>query len=81
MHDAPLNELTAAAKRAAAALNLRYAPEVIRDEAAAFRIADGTKARTVMLGEGAYWVVCMADAQRLEDAGYEWAPRPRGGTR
>jgi hypothetical protein len=75
MHDAPLNELTDAAKRAAAALNLRHTPEVIRDEAAAFRIADGTKAGTVMLGEGAFWVVCMADAQRLEDAGYEWAPR------
>ena len=29
-----------------------------------------------MLGEDAYWVVCLADAAKLERAGYEWAPRP-----
>jgi hypothetical protein len=29
----------------------------------------------VMLGDGAFWVVCLADAARLEAAGYEWAPR------
>jgi hypothetical protein len=76
MHDAPLNDLLDAARRAAAALNLRSTPEVIRTEAAAFHIADRTRAGAVMLGEGAYWVVCLADAQRLEAAGYEWAPRP-----
>lgn len=76
MHDARLNELTDAARRAAAALSLRHTPEVIRDQAAAFGIAGGTRANAVMLGDGAYWVVCLADAQRLEDAGYEWALRP-----
>jgi hypothetical protein len=75
MHDAPLNELTDAANRAAAALHLRYTPIVVRDEAAAFRIADGVRAQAVMLGDGAFWVVCPADADRLEAAGYEWAPR------
>jgi hypothetical protein len=30
----------------------------------------------VMLGEGAFWVVCPADAARLEKAGFEYAPSP-----
>lgn len=76
MHDAPLNDLIDAARKAATALDLRHMPEVIRDETVAFRIADRRKAGAVMLGEGAFWVVCLADAQRLERAGYEWAPRP-----
>jgi len=75
MNTRPLNELTDAAKNAKKNLGLKYTPEVIRDEAAAFRIAATTKAGTVMLGEDAFWVVCMADAARLEAAGYEHAPR------
>lgn len=74
--DAPtLDELVNAAKAAHKSLKLKYCPVVIRDEATAFNLADSTKAGAVMLGEGAYWVVCLADAQRLEDGGYEWAPR------
>lgn len=71
----PLKMLTDAAAKAKEALGLKHRPVVIRNEATAFSIADGTKAGTVMLGEGAYWVVCLADAARLERAGYEWAPR------
>ena len=71
----PLKTLTDAAARAQAALNLKYRPVVVRSEVHAFSIADRTKASTVMLGEGAYWVVCLADAARLEAAGYEWASR------
>ena len=73
--NADLSQLTDAAKKTAEALGLKYTPEVIRDEAAAFSIADRTKAGTVMLGEGAFWVVCLADAARLERAGFEFAPR------
>ena len=71
-----LHQLTTAAKNAADTLRLKHVPEVIRDETTAFSIADRTKAGTVMLGEGAFWVVCLADAARLERAGYEFAPRP-----
>ncbi|MBL9001725.1 MAG: hypothetical protein JNK25_11375 [Phycisphaerae bacterium] len=71
----PLNDLLAAAAKTRDALGLKHTPTVIRDEAAAFRIAGRTKAGVVMLGDGAYWVVCLADAARLEDAGFEWAPR------
>ena len=32
------------------------------------------KSMAVMMGDdGKFWVVTMADAQRLEKAGYEWA--------
>ena len=32
------------------------------------------KAMAVMMGDdGKFWVVTMADAQRLEKAGYKWA--------
>lgn len=72
-HATPLNELVSAAIKTKAALGLKYMPQVIRDEEIAFRIAARTKAGVVMLGENAYWVVCMADAARLEAAGYEWA--------
>ena len=73
----PLKVLTAAAVKARDALGLIYLPVVVRDEAAAFRLATATRARAlaVMLGDGAFWVVCLADATRLERAGYEWAPR------
>jgi hypothetical protein len=71
----PLNDLTDAAAKAHAALGLKRRPDVVRDEATAFRLAATTKAGAVMLGDGAFWVVCLADAARLEAAGYEWAPR------
>jgi len=72
----PLAALVAAAKAARTALGLRHLPVVVRGEASAFAIAGRTRGWVVMLGDGAFWVVCMADAQRLEAAGYEWAPRP-----
>lgn len=75
MKSTPLKTLTDAARKAADALKLKYRPVVVRDEATAFRIADGTKAGTVILGENAYWVVCLADAERLNRAGYEYALR------
>jgi hypothetical protein len=72
-----LKTLQTAAKNAQTNLGLKHRPVVVRSEAIAFSIANGcTKAQAVMLGDGAYWVVCMADAARLEAAGYEWAPRP-----
>lgn len=75
MTQIPLKTLTDAARKAADALNLKHRPVVIRDEAIAFRIADGTKAGAVILGEDAFWVVCLADAERLAANGYEYAPR------
>jgi hypothetical protein len=72
----PLKTLVDAANKAKAALGLRDRPVVIRSEASAHAIAGRTKAGAVMLGDGAFWVVCLADAARLEAAGYEWAPRP-----
>jgi hypothetical protein len=73
MNDTPVENLMAAAAQAQNALHLKYLPVVIRNEAIAFDIAARTKAGAVMLGEGAFWVVCVADAARLEQAGYEWA--------
>ena len=72
----PLKTLTDAAKATQQALGLRYRPSVIRSEASAFAIANRTASHAVMLGEGAYWVVCLADAARLEKAGFEYAPTP-----
>ena len=69
----PLKNLMHAAARVQEALHLKHRPLVVRDEAKAFSIAARTKAGAVMLGEGAFWVVCLADAARLERAGYEWA--------
>ena len=69
----PLKNLVDAAAKAKEALHLKHLPVVVRDQARAFRIAANTKAGAMMLGEGAFWVVCMADAARLEQAGYEWA--------
>jgi len=71
----PLKELTTAAANARAALGLRYRPVVIRAQASAFAIAARCKGHAVMLGEGAFWVVCLADAARLDAAGYGFAPR------
>jgi hypothetical protein len=75
MNTRPLNELTDAANKTQTALGLKYTPEVFRDEATAFSAAARTNAGTVMLGEDAFWVVCLADAARLEKAGFEYAPR------
>lgn len=73
--NAPLKTLTEAARKAAEALKLKYRPVVVRDEVTAQCIAERTRANVVMLGDGAYWVVCLADAERLNRAGYEYAPR------
>ena len=71
-----LKTLTTAADNAQKALGLKYRPVVIRNEATAWSLADRcTKPQIVMLGDDAYWVVCPADAARLEKAGYEYAPR------
>jgi hypothetical protein len=69
----PLTNLVDAAAKAQKALNLKYCPMVVRNESMAFSIAARTKAGAVMLGKGAFWVVCLADATRLKQAGYEWA--------
>lgn len=71
----PLKALTDAAAKARGALGLKRLPVVVRSEASAFAIAGRAGGHAVMLGEGAFWVVCPADAARLERAGYEWAPR------
>jgi hypothetical protein len=71
----PLKALTDSAAKTKAALGLKHRPVVVRSEATAFSIAARTKAGAVMLGDGAFWVVCLADADRLERAGFEWAPR------
>lgn len=76
MNTRPLNELTNAANKTRDALGLKHAPEVFRSEALAFAAANSRAARAVMLGEDAFWVVCLADAQRLENAGFEYAPTP-----
>ena len=56
---------------------LRHAPIIVYDEAAAWRIADRQRGMVVMLGPcPQYWIVCRADAARLEQAGHEWAKRP-----
>lgn len=73
--NAPLNDLYYAALQARDAFDLKRTPEVYRDAANAWFAADNIKAGTVMLGEGAFWVVCLADAARLEKAGFEFAPR------
>ncbi len=71
-----LKTLTTAAENAKNTLDLKYRPVVVRDEATAWSLADrSTKPMRVMLGDGAYWVVCPADAARLEQAWYEYAPR------
>ncbi len=72
--NAPLKTLTNAAAKAKEALGLKNRPVVIRDEGIAFRLAASTKAGAVILGEGAFWVVCLADAERLAANGYEYAP-------
>ncbi len=56
------------------AYGLRYEPRKFLDRDRAFSCAARTKGDVVMLGDdGRYWIVCMADAARLERAGIEWA--------
>ncbi len=53
---------------------LRHEPARYQDRGLAFAAAHRQKAGAVMLGDdGRYWVVCLADAARLEAAGLEWA--------
>ena len=75
MENTPLKTLTDAARNAAENLKLKYRPVVVRDEVTAQCIAERTRGNVVMLGEDAFWVVCLADAERLNRAGYEYAPR------
>jgi hypothetical protein len=53
--------------------SLKYSPDVFSTREAAFRSTErSVKMAIVMLGEnGKFWVVCMADAQRLVKAGFE----------
>lgn len=53
--------------------NLKYSPDVFTTREAAFRSADrSVKMAIVILGENEkFWVVCMADAQRLVKQGFE----------
>lgn len=54
-------------------MNLKYQPDKFRSRELAFSCAT-RRGWCVMLGDdGRYWVVCLADAARLEAAGYEWA--------
>lgn len=75
----PLDLAKIYAARAVADLGLRRMPVLVRDLRTAFSIADGcAKPQRVMLGLGEYhWVVCPADAAKLERAGVEYAERPR----
>lgn len=71
--NAPLKTLTDAAEAAKKALGLKRTPVVFRDGDLAKRCAARGRAETVMLGDGAFWIVCLADAERLNNAGYEYA--------
>ena len=54
--------------------NLKYQPLKFNSHALANSCANRMNAGAVMLGnDGKFWVVCMADAARLEAAGFEWA--------
>lgn len=58
-------------------LGLKYRPDAYRSEELAWSAANRMKAGVVMLGDDCrFWVVCLADADRLEKAGYEFAPVP-----
>lgn len=46
----------------------------VNRELAIYHAATCIKPQRVMLGDdGRYWIVCPADASRLEDMGYEYA--------
>ncbi len=69
----PLATLKDAANKTRDALGLKYRPVIIRNRETAFSIAARTRGECVMLGEGAFWLVCLADAERLQKAGFEYA--------
>jgi len=53
---------------------LRHEPEYFRNLGNARSYAARGKCSVVMLGDDErFWVVCLADAARLERAGLEWA--------
>lgn len=56
-------------------LGLRYNPDRFQNRALAFSFSNGTvKPSRVMLGcDGRFWVLCPADANKLEGLGYEYA--------
>ena len=54
-------------------LGLKYCPDLYRDRFLAFASAARQHAGCVMLGLERYWVVCLADAAKLERAGFEFA--------
>ena len=55
-------------------LKLKYEPVAFRSRELAMSAARRCKASTVMLGENErYLVVCLADAAKMEKAGYEYA--------
>jgi hypothetical protein len=68
-----MNQHTTRACNIAKSLGLRHKPMVFLSELAARRFAsECVKPHRVVMGEHpAYWVVCPADASRLERAGYE----------
>lgn len=57
------------------AYGLKYEPAKFHDRELAFRSLNShIKPQRVMLGDdGKFWVVCPADASRLERAGLEYA--------
>jgi hypothetical protein len=55
-------------------LGLRHEPIRFVSLALASSCAARSKCDVVMLGDdGRFWIVCLADAQRLERLGFEWA--------
>lgn len=62
-------------KQVQTSLNLRYEPDAFVSLANALSFAHGChKPHRVMLGDdGRFWVVCPADADVLDRAGYEFA--------
>jgi hypothetical protein len=62
------------AKNIQTTLGLKYCPDAFRSLRLATLCAARSRAGAVMLGEhGTYYVVCLADAAKMEAAGYEWA--------
>ena len=63
------------AKAVQTALDLRHTPIVFRDGGLAKNFAAScVKPQRVMLGcDGKFWIVCPADAERMNRSGYEYA--------
>jgi hypothetical protein len=56
-----------------ARLNLKYKPVAFISENLARKFASQSRSDVVMLGEDSrYWVVCLADAEKMNRAGYEY---------